>query len=131
MNSEWLDVQSFKLLPKTDLPQGITRNQILQLANSYSSYEHIIGSAKFISELKDVNAGDFWQHEFQFTSTSYVTEFDKQMLKNTGAIIFVTDLNTLVLYHNDVFSNAPLQCGIKSNNEITEVNFSHQSLRVL
>lgn len=131
MNSEWLDVQSFKLLPKTELPQGINREQILELANSYSSAGHIIGTAKFISELKDSSAGEYWQHEFQYTASSYVTEYDKQLLKRTGAIVLYTDLRILLFYFNDVFSNAPLTVGVKSNNEISEVNFSTMSLGVL
>lgn len=131
MNSEWLDVQSFKLIPKTDLPKGTPRNQILEIAKSFGPAEHIIGTAKFISDLKDSNAGEYWLHEFQFTSTSYITEYDKQSLKNTGAIVLFTDLKTLVFYHNDIFSNGPMTLGIKSNNEISEVNFSINSLRVL
>ncbi len=131
MNSEWLDVQSFKLLPQTELPQGINRDQILELANSYSPADHIIGTAKFISELKDSNAGDYWQHEFQYTASSYVTEYDKQLLRRTGAIVLYTDLRILLFYFNDVFSNAPLKLGVKSNNEISEVNFSTMSLGVL
>lgn len=131
MNSEWLDVQSFKLIPKSEIPKESTRNQILQLANSFSPEDHIIGTAKFISELKDANAGEYWTHEFQYTSSSYVTEYDKQKVKNTGAIILVTDLRTLVFYQNDVFSNAPFTIGLKSNNEISEVNFSITSLAVL
>ena len=131
MNSEWLDVQSFKLIPKSEIPKESTRNQILQLANSFPSEDHIIGTAKFISELKDANAGEYWNHEFQFTSSSYVNEYDKHKIKYTGAIVLVTDLRTLVFYENDVFSNAPFTIGIKSNNEITEVNFSLMSLAVL
>ncbi|MFC4688638.1 hypothetical protein ACFO4P_16980 [Epilithonimonas pallida] len=131
MNSEWLDVQSFKLIPSEHLPKGITRNQILDLAESFSPFEHTIGTAKFISEKKTVAAGEFWSHEFQFTSTSYVTEFDKQFIKKTGAVVIYTDLRTLVMYQNDIFSNAPLVSSVKSNNEITEVNFSISSLFVL
>lgn len=131
MNSEWLDIQSFKLIPKSDLPPGITRNQILELSNSFGPTEHIIGTAKFISEQKDSNAGQFWTHEFQFTASSYITEYDKQELKNTGAIVLITDLRTLLFYQNDIFSNSSMTLVIKSNNEISEVNFSINSLRVL
>lgn len=109
----------------------MTRGQVIELANSYAPAEHIFGTAKFISELKDASAGNFWQHEFQFTSTSYITEFDKQLLLNTGAVVLYTDLRTLVLYKNDVFNNAPMVISIKSNNEISEISFTQNSLNVL
>lgn len=131
MNSEWLDIQRFRLIPKGSLEVGISRNEILVIADSFSDFEHVIGTAKFISEQKFVNAGSFWTHEFQFTSSSYVSGYDNDLLSKVGAIVIYTDQRTLVMYQNDYFSNSPLEYKIKSNNDLTEVNFSMSSVNIL
>lgn len=131
MKSEFLDIQSFVLIPKADIASKSTRDAILAIAKNYKDYKHIIGSAKMITEEKDSNAGEYSIHQFAFSKISYIDDNERRLLKATGAIVINTDLRVLVMYSNDIYQNAPIKSIIKSNEDVSEITFTQQSLNSL
>lgn len=131
MKQEFLDIQFFKILSKEIIPEGATRDQIITIAEMQPEFPHIIGTPKFVTNEKLTDAGSKFEHQFAFSVPSYTNETDLAILRNAGAVIIYTDLRTLVIYHNDVFSNAPLKFSIKSNNEVTDVELIRESLYLL
>ena len=131
MKQEFLDIQFFKILPKGSLPENATREEIIEVAMSFSEFPHIIGTPKFVSDEKLTDAGSKFEHQFSFSVSSYATEDFLSILRNAGAVVIYTDLRTLVIYQNDVFSNVPLKFSVKSNNDVTDVELTRESLYLL
>lgn len=131
MKQEFLDIQYFKILPIGSFPANVGRDEIITAAETHPEFPHIIGTPKFISDEKLTDAGSHFEHQFAFSVPSYTTENDLAILRNAGAVVIYTDLRTLVIYANDIFNNAPLKFSVKSNNEVTDVELTRESLYLL
>ena len=131
LKSEYLDIQLFKIIPQSLLVSGMTNADLDVIAEVLPAEDHIVGTAKLMSEEKDSNAGKYFENQFKFAVVSLVDDTYKRKIRQAGAIIVYTDLRTLYFYTNDVFSNAPMQSNIKSNEDVTEVEFSLQSINCL
>ena len=129
---EFLDIEFFKIVPAKIIQANAKRADILNLATDLPEYSHTIGTAKFLTEEKDSTAGPYFENQFQFSFPSYINDSQLSEIKKAGAILLYADTGRiLVLYQNDVFSNGKLKSSIKSNDEITEVEFQIQTIQHL
>jgi hypothetical protein len=131
LNSEFLEILSFKILPFSVISENDQKEDLVLKAANIGEFPHTTGTVKFLSEEKQENAGKFWNHQFGFSIPSYISDLSLYQIRNAGAIVIYTDLQILVIYQNDRFQNVPLISEIKSNNDITEIQFSLSSLFAL
>lgn len=131
MISDYLDIQFFKIISKELIPIGTSSISLENIAKSIQPIDHIIGTAKMMSEEKDVAAGKYWENQFRFSVVGYVDEEFVKLIRSSGAVLIYTDLRILHMYKNDVFVNAPLKSEIKSNEDISEIEFSISSTKSL
>ena len=132
MKYEFLDIEFFKIVPINIIPVNALRGDIINLGEGLPEYSHTIGTAKFLTEEKDASAGPYFENQFRFSFPSYINASQLSEIKKAGAILLYADTGRiLVLYQNDVFSNGSLKSSIKSNDEITEVEFQIQTIQHL
>lgn len=125
MKSEPLLLSAIHFIEKSAINSGMLNSAIINLATPANEMYYTPGTAAYTEDYKT----DYWEIEFGFSFPGKITDALSDQIIGTAAIVLKTDSGrNILIYKNDVFSNAPLIPQIQSNFQKTIVKYGINTL---
>lgn len=124
-------IEHIRLVPFSLLRADMQEEEIKYLAQSIEPIYYTPGTAQLGYELKNSEAGSFYELELRYSVPGIPVE-DFKYLSEVGAVVATSERNNIfVLYRNDYQSNTPLEFEISGSTDRAMIKVSIKTLNLL
>lgn len=125
MKKKHLILEKIILLPDSLIGPTMHDMEIMNIAKNMEPTYHTPGTAQMVYEMKNTDAGQFYEVQFRYSIPSIPTPEEMEYLKGIGAAILTAENGRTFIFHkNDFAQNTPLRFDIEGSTEKTIIKTS-------